>query len=70
MVEDKSIVDAKKCLKSHIKFLQGLLNALNRNDVEMKSGALWTAWCLHNYINSQLVLDIEREINKRDGDNG
>jgi hypothetical protein len=63
MKEDQTIIDAKKCLKAHIKFLEGLLAALNRNDPTMKAGAIWTSWCLHNYINKRLAPDIEKAMN-------
>jgi hypothetical protein len=60
MREDKSEIDAKKCLKSHIKFFEALLKHINGDDLAFKGRAMWTAWCLHNYMNGQLMKDVEK----------
>lgn len=57
--EDKSVIEAKKSLKSHIKFFEGLLKHINGNDTILKGRAMWGAWCLHRYINDRLIGDIE-----------
>jgi hypothetical protein len=62
MREDKSVTDAKKCLKSHIKFFESLLKHINGDDLAFKGRAMWTSWCLHNYMNNQLMVDVEKAI--------
>jgi hypothetical protein len=71
-VEDKTVTDAKKCLKSHIKFLESLLRNINRNDEALLSKSMWTSWCIHQYMQNQLMTDVKNAILKnapRTGDN-
>lgn len=63
--DDKSLVDAKKFIKSHIKFLHALLLKLNGHDVELRQGAVWTAWCLHEYFTNRLMEDIEKAMKEK-----
>ena len=63
--EDSSVIDAKKSIKSHIKFLEGLLTHLNGPDVVFKGRAMWAAWCLHHYINGRLADDIKAAMLER-----
>lgn len=60
MSKDDNVKDAKDSLKSHIKFFESLLKHLNGTDELMKGRAMWTAWCLHRYINDRLIGEIEK----------
>ena len=60
MDRDNNTADAKKTLKSHIKFLESLIKHIDGTDKLFKGRAMWTAWCLHKYINNNLMLDIEQ----------
>lgn len=57
---DSNIYDAKKSVKAHIKFFQALLRHLNGADEILKGRAMWASWCLHQYINTHFIPDIER----------
>jgi hypothetical protein len=70
MREDKSVVDAKKCLKSHIKFFESMIKHINGDDIVLKGRAMWTAYFLHNYINGQLMKDIVEAMTKQGEENG
>lgn len=59
-MKNSNIADAKKSIKSHIKFLESLLKHIDGNDEAFQARAMWTAWCLHKYINNNLMLDIQR----------
>jgi hypothetical protein len=58
-----NIVEAKKSIKYHIKFLQALLKHLNGADPILQDRAGWASWCLHRYMNDRLVSDIEKAMN-------
>ena len=57
---EHNISEAKKALKSHIKFLEALLKHLKGTNKPMQARAIWTSWCLHQYINEKLMLDIQK----------
>jgi len=59
---DENVKEAKKSINSHIKFLKSLRNHMLGNDHALKSKAMWTAWCLHQYINHQLMNDVLNNI--------
>lgn len=61
---EQTAIDAKRTIKSHIKFLKSLVNHIDGDDEAFKSRAMWTAWCLHKYINNQLMLDISSAMDK------
>jgi len=63
--EDASIVEAKKSLKHHIKFLEAMKFHLGGTDLKMKHNAAWVAWCLNNYMQGQLMRDVEQAIKQR-----
>ncbi len=69
MTEDKAVIDAKEIIKAHIKFLEALLKHLNENDTILKGRAMWASWCLHNYFNNGLVVDIEKAMKEQGGYN-
>lgn len=58
--EEKNLQDAKLSVKSHIKFFEALLTHLKGSDPVLKGRAMWAAWCLHRYINDNLISDIEQ----------
>lgn len=58
--QDENIVEAKKSLKSHIKFLECLIKHIGGDDEVLKGRAMWAAWCLHRYINDGMIKDIEQ----------
>ena len=60
MREDKSVQDAKKSLKHHIKFFESLKAHLTGPNEVQKALAMWATWCLHRYINDSLIGDIEK----------
>ncbi len=60
MSENPNIQEAKKSLKAHIKFLESLKENITKKEEPMLSRAMWATWCLHRYINDQLVHDIEK----------
>lgn len=57
---DATVVEAKNVLKHQIKFLESLKRHISGDDLMMKSNAMWTAWCLHQYMQNQLIKDIEK----------
>lgn len=59
-IENKNVVEAKKCLNAHLKFIQALKKHINGTDPIMKGRALWASWCIHRYMNDTLVSDIEK----------
>ncbi len=62
MSENPNIQEAKKSLKAHIKFLESLKENITKKEEPMLSRAMWATWCLHRYINDQLVHDIQKAI--------
>ena len=62
MIEQQNIKDAKKVLKSHIKFFEILLNHIKKGEEPLLSRAMWAAWCLNQYINDKFIHDIERAL--------
>jgi hypothetical protein len=58
--DNKNVYEAKPSLKAHIKLFESLLKHLNGNDESLKARAMWVTWCLPQYINDKLMLDIER----------
>lgn len=68
MKEEDNVVQAKKSLKSHIKFLESLLSHINGSDIEMKGRAMWATWCIHRYLNDGLIKDIEASMLLQKGD--
>lgn len=60
MRDNENIQEAKQSLKSHIKFLESLLGHIKHGDPILQGRAMWATWCLHRYINDQLVFDIEK----------
>jgi hypothetical protein len=57
--DEKNVYEAKNSLKSHIKFLETLLEHIKKDDPILKGRAMWATWCLHRYINDGLINDIE-----------
>lgn len=55
-----NVLEAKKSLKSHIKFFESLLGHLRGSDEVLKARAMWASWCLHRYIHDQLINDIAK----------
>lgn len=64
MTENVNITEAKKSLKYHIKFFESLLTHIRRGEEPHLSRSMWATWCLHRYINDQLVFDIEKAISE------
>lgn len=60
MKENDNVREAKKSLKSHIKFLESLLNHVRFGDELMRGRAMWASWCIHRYLNDGLITDIEK----------
>ncbi len=60
--ENDNVYEAKQSLKSHIKFFEALLSHVSGNDESLKSRAMFATWCLHQYINNGLMVDIENAI--------
>ncbi len=60
--EKETIKAAKKCLKSHIKFLESLLQHIKGTDEVYKARALWTAWCINRYMNEHLMNELKQEM--------
>ena len=60
MSENVNITEAKNSLKHHIKFFESLLQHIRRGDEPHLSRSMWAAWCLHRYINDQLIVDIQK----------
>ncbi len=60
MSKEQNIKDAKKSLKSHIKFLQSLVTHITKAEEPFLSRSMFAAWCLDGYINEQLKNDIEQ----------
>lgn len=60
MKENVNLREAKKSLKSHIKFFESLLKHIQFGEEQMKSRAMWATWCLHRYINDGLIEDIKK----------
>ena len=62
MSDNPNIQEAKKSLKHHIKFLESPKDHITKKEEPMLSRAMWATWCLHRYINDQLVNDIQKAI--------
>lgn len=62
--EYNNVLEAKKSVKSHIEFFEALLKHLNGTDKALRSRACFAAWCLHRYINDQLINDIQDAMEK------
>ena len=60
--EEQNVYDAKKAIKAHIKFFESLLKHLNGTDRAFKNRAMWTSWCLNNYMNNELMNDIQKRM--------
>ena len=58
--EEQNIKEAKNSIKYHIKFCQSLLKHVSGSDEQLKLRAMYATWCLHRYINDQLIDDIEK----------
>ena len=69
MSENDNVREAKKSLKSHIKFLESLIKHLQFGDNVMRGRAMWASWCLHRYINDGLISDIEKAMKEHGGKN-
>lgn len=67
--ENETIQEAKKSIKSHIKFFESLLGHIKGNNPALKSRAMWATWCLHRYINDRLIHDIEKAMKEHGGVN-
>lgn len=66
----ENVNEAKKSLKHHIKFFESLLGHIRFGDPVLKGRAMWATWCLHRYINDQLIDDMEKamkELGDKDG---
>jgi hypothetical protein len=57
--EEQNIYEAKKSLDAHIKFLHSLKLHINGSNEGLKARAMWASWCLHQYFNNQLAIDIQ-----------
>jgi hypothetical protein len=60
--EDINVYEAKKSLKTHIKFFDVLLKHLDGENEEIKRSTMWATYCLHRYINDRLLVDINRAV--------
>ena len=69
MKENDNVREAKKSLKSHIKFFESLLHHIRFGEEQMKARAMWATWCLHRYINDGLIEDIEKAMKEHGGKN-
>jgi len=58
MKEHPRIIEAKKNLKSHIKFLESLLTHIRKGEEPYLSGALWAELAISKYFNDHLINDI------------
>ncbi len=56
--QNNTLQEAKKSVKAHIEFFEKLLEHLKGPNKELRSRAVWAAWCLHRYINDHLIGDI------------
>lgn len=68
-IDSHNILEAKKSIKSHIKFLESLLKHLKGSDLELQAKSLWVSWCLHRYFNDGLMNDIETALREFGGIN-
>ncbi len=58
---EQNILDAKKSLKSHIRFFESLLDNLKfSQEGSTINKSMWAAWCLHRYIEDRLIGDMEK----------
>lgn len=60
--EYDNILEAKRSVKAHIDFFEALLKHLKGTDKLLRNRAIWTAWCLHRYINDNLMNDLHNAI--------
>jgi hypothetical protein len=63
--ESNNVLEAKKSIKSHIKFFESLIKHLNSDNEVLKSRAMFAAWCLHRYLNDGLIIDMEKAMCKQ-----
>ena len=59
MAENPNITEAKNSLKHQIKFFESLLAHIRRGQEPLLSRSMWATWCLHRYIEDNLMGDIE-----------
>jgi hypothetical protein len=62
--EHSNVLEAKRSLKDHIKFMEILIKHLNGPDKLLRGRATWAAWCIHRYLNDKLIGDIQDAIKK------
>lgn len=71
MNKNEHIKEAKKSLKAHIKFLESLQTHIKRGEEPMLSRAMFTTYCIHRYLNDELMNDVEMVMkkNQKQGEN-
>ncbi len=62
MSANPNIKDAKNSIKKIIKLLESLKQHIHRGEEPLLSRALLTAWCINQYLASNLMNDIEKAI--------
>lgn len=60
--EYDTVLEAKKSLRVHIEFFEELLKHLKCPDKVLRNRAVWATWCLHNYIDTRLIGEIQDAI--------
>lgn len=63
-LEKQTLIEAKKAVKMHIKFMEKVLKNLDAKQNHIRNGALITAFSLHEYIINNLPADIKKHIEK------
>lgn len=56
------LLEARRSLKSQIKFLEKLLDRLNGTDKQLRNSSILATWCLAKYFNEQFMQDIKNEV--------
>jgi hypothetical protein len=59
-----NVLEAKRCVKRQIKFLENILTNLKRPDKAWRGHAIVTAWCIDRYLAEKLPLDIKQMLEK------
>jgi hypothetical protein len=61
-----SVKAAKKSVRNHIKFFQNLLEYIREGKDPALTHAMWTAYCLHRYIEDKLIDDVIEAMKLKD----
>lgn len=60
--EHNNILEAKRSLKAHIKFMQTLVDNLNGPNKLARGKAMFAAWVIHRFFNERFMNELEQAV--------